>query len=231
MLHEHQKRDQFSRCLVEVAEFCLNGVKKDKERKQLLMDIMVLIGDLTASDSFTESSIFVNNDGFNLLYKVLESPHLRTVKSPKESKKEPHDPLMQDPAAEKVKDEKEITHLQFQEIILWTIANAVADESACQQVFLERHEMLTESLFGLVQNATDKTMSELCFLIDNMLHCDNIKKLLFDSTIERKTPSKAQQPAMINASRMSYSSYKESEADQLSPQSSKSKNSSKRYKK
>ena len=55
-LDKDPSREAFARSLIAIVEYCITV---EKDLLGLLMDTLVIIGDLTASESFTESSIFV----------------------------------------------------------------------------------------------------------------------------------------------------------------------------
>ena len=160
------------------------------------MDTLVVIGDLTASESFTESSFFVQNDLYKILKNVLASSVISKIEPVFNTGSE----IIASMSLSD-KHEVELTKLKFWEIIVWTVANSVADDAKCQTMLLERHEDLIETCFSLAQAANEKINLELCFMLINLFKNKQIKRYLFG--IEGK--KKRQQCDS------SYSSFKESD--------------------
>lgn len=101
---------QFAKSLGTVAEVCT----RDSELLPLLMDTLVVIGDLTASQCFTESSFFADNDMFKVLKTVMASPAIAKI----------------EPVFNSASDNK-LSKLKFWETVTWMVANAVADDQRC----------------------------------------------------------------------------------------------------
>ena len=98
------------------------------------MDTLVVIGDLTASESFSEAILFVQNDLFKVMKSVLTSPVINKI-----------EPVFN--SAPK----KNLTKLKFWEMIVWTVANSVADDEKCRVVLLDKHFELIDVCFGLAE--------------------------------------------------------------------------------
>ena len=129
------------------------------------MDTLVVIGDLTASESFSEETFFVQNDLFKILKSVLSSPIIAKI--------EPEFSLV---------TEKSLTKLKFQETVVWTVANALADNENCRIALIENHYDLIAACFSLAEAKTEKIDIEICFMIDNLLQSRKmIKKHLFST--------------------------------------------------
>ena len=85
-----------------------------------------MLGDLTASESFQEVNLFVHNDLFRVLLIVLCSPVLATlgpINANSDKGKESNNPT-------------KLSRVKFFETIVWTVANAIADDKKCQSIFL-----------------------------------------------------------------------------------------------
>ena len=70
VLDHHPDKISFAASLIQIAEHCL----RDTDLVELLMDTLVVCGDLTASGSFSEATFFVANGLFATLDTVLTSP-------------------------------------------------------------------------------------------------------------------------------------------------------------
>ena len=75
-LDQHPRKAQFAKTLIEVAQYC---TRNDDDTMPLLMDVLILIGDLTASDNFSERTFYTENDFFTTLKTILGSPALGMV--------------------------------------------------------------------------------------------------------------------------------------------------------
>lgn len=75
VLDRHPNKDLFAKSLIDIAMYC----HRDDDKMQLLMDTLVVIGDLTASESFAERTFFVDFDYFSCLRTILNSPALGKV--------------------------------------------------------------------------------------------------------------------------------------------------------
>ena len=74
-LNKNAAKVNFAKSLGVIAEVC----SQDSEFLSLLMDVLVVIGDLTASESFTESAFFVQNDLYSVLNNILASPIIAKI--------------------------------------------------------------------------------------------------------------------------------------------------------
>lgn len=146
------------------------------------MDTLVVIGDLTASEGFNETTFFVENNLFSILKTCLDSAAISSLENYNVSSG--HTGISKPNVASNAGlnpdiDLSELTKAKFQETIMWTIANAVADEQACQQVFLEKHSKLMLMCFELLENDNPKIKEDICHMIDNLFTYQNIKRYLF----------------------------------------------------
>lgn len=149
------------------------------------MDTLVVIGDLTASESFSEETLFVQNDLFKILKSVLNSKIIAKI----------------EPEFSSV-NEKSLTKLKFQETVAWTVANAVADNENCRLALIEKHYDLIVACFSLAKAKSEKIDIEICYMIENLLQSrKTIKKHLFSKNVAEKK----------DVIEQSISSYKESD--------------------
>ena len=65
-------------------------------------------------------------------------------------------------------DLTEYTKIKFQEIIVWILHNAVADDPTCQTILLDKHVKLVDICIGLYTCKSKKIKQDLCHLIDNV---------------------------------------------------------------
>lgn len=158
----------------------------DEDKMQLLMDTLVVIGDLTASESFSERTFFVDFDLFTSLRTILNSPALGKVsqmllpptpadRTDKDSNESSKINIM----AFEQRGLEQLSKSKFYETIVWTVTNALADDSDCQATFISQHGDLLDDFFQLTQVESDKLKLELCYLVDNLMASTNIKAYLF----------------------------------------------------
>ena len=101
------------------------------------MDTLIVPGDLTASDNFQESVLYVENNLFHVMKNALESPTISAMEKFNTSSSKTglsHIPLV-DPSFANLPSDMDVTQftkVKFQEVIVWIISNAVADDPACQ---------------------------------------------------------------------------------------------------
>ena len=182
VLNKNSNRPDFAKSLISIAEYCQVYGPTNKELIPLLMDTLVVIGDLTASEGFKETTFFVENNLFSILKTCLDSPAISSLENYNVSSG--HTGISKPNAASHAGlnpeiDLSELTKDKFQETIMWTIANAVADEQACQQVFLDKHSKLMRMCFELLENDNPKIKEDVCHMIDNLFMYEHIKRYLF----------------------------------------------------
>ena len=135
VLNKNPYRQDFAKSLISIADFCVIYGHRDKELVPLLMDTLVVLGDLTASDSFQEIVLFIDNNLFSVLKNALESATISSLENFNMSSG--HTDLSSPVDAEKTSlfspdlDLSELTKAKFQATIVWTVSNAVADDPAC----------------------------------------------------------------------------------------------------
>ena len=71
ILERSQERNRFAKSLILIIDHCIT--KDDKELLPLLMDSLVVLGDLVASEYFNESLLFIEYDLYSILRRVLNS--------------------------------------------------------------------------------------------------------------------------------------------------------------
>ena len=110
---------------------------------------------------------------------------------------------------------------------MWTVTNAIADDPECQAVFTKNHEELIDDLFNLTSVDSDKLISELCYMIDNILQSKHIKTFLFNpvqvilfkaaSVTNSRVNSmvNSRRTSLVNSRRTSFSTFKGSEGRRL----------------
>ena len=81
VLNKSPSRQDFAKSLISIAEYCVAFGHRDKELVPLLMDTLVVLGDLTASDSFKESVLFADNNLFSVLTNALESATISSLEN------------------------------------------------------------------------------------------------------------------------------------------------------
>ena len=70
-LNKHPDRKDFAKSLISIVEYCIVIGRQDN--LQLLMDTLIVIGDLTASERFSESAFFVDNNMFSVIKTAITS--------------------------------------------------------------------------------------------------------------------------------------------------------------
>ena len=94
------------------------------------MDTLVVIGDLTASESFPEGAFFVDNNLFSVLRNALESASISALENFNMSSGNTGFNIDSQKVLSDL-DLTEYTKIRFQEIIVWILHNAVADDPTC----------------------------------------------------------------------------------------------------
>ena len=79
VLNKNPNRHDFAKSLISIGDYCVALGHRDKELIPLLMDTLVVLGDLTASDNFQESVLFVDNNLFNMLRNALDSAAISSL--------------------------------------------------------------------------------------------------------------------------------------------------------
>ena len=67
--------------MISIADYCVVFGHRDKELVPLLMDTLVVLGDLTASDSFKEIVLYADNNLFAVLTNALESATISSLEN------------------------------------------------------------------------------------------------------------------------------------------------------
>lgn len=82
VLDKDQARSKFASSLISIAQHCCSQKlpwAPEAVLLSLLMDTLVVLGDLVASEYFTESVLFVENDFYRVLYQVLQSALIEKI--------------------------------------------------------------------------------------------------------------------------------------------------------
>lgn len=133
VLSKNPSRNEFAKSLISITEYCVICGNKDKDLVPLMMDTLVVIGDLTASENFHEAIFFVDNNLFAVLRNALDSPSISSIESSivppaKKAFSPKAPPLPTEATSTPDLDYSALTKLKFQETVVWTVSNAVADD-------------------------------------------------------------------------------------------------------
>ena len=137
-LNKHPDRKDFAKSLISIVEYCVIVGRQDN--LQLLMDTLIVIGDLTASERFSESAFFVDNNMFSVIKTALTSKTIGlsepifNVHSGRTYTQVPITSTHLTQSFNNINQNIDLSPLSkqtFQETIMWIISNAVADDLDC----------------------------------------------------------------------------------------------------